>query len=57
VRFAPIRLAEAIGAADVAPFACAFELRFPYGLTLRAAHGADSATLERLAVHLRGHGG
>jgi hypothetical protein len=50
-RFAPIRLAGASSGA--ASFACAFEVVFPDGLTLRVARHADFAELERLLALLR----
>ena len=54
VRFAPIRLSNAIGArTNSMPMSIAFELLFPDGLALRIAPGADPAALERLVVHLR----
>jgi hypothetical protein len=56
-RFAPIRLAQALGApSGAAPFTPAFELLFPDGLALRVARDANPAALERLVGQLRRRG-
>ena len=54
VRFAPLHPADALGAQSGGlSGAGAVELLFPDGLTLRVAHGADLAALQRLKAALR----